>query len=161
MKLHLVGMAVVSLWTCAAQAAPIDAFSWLAGCWAGERAAMGPADAPRRFEEHWMAPRGGVMLGMSRTTRGEAFAEHEFMRIQQDGPALVFHAQPRGAAPTAFRAARVDADGATFENAAHDFPQRVIYRRASDGSLAARIEGELQGKPRAVDFPMRRIVCPG
>lgn len=144
-----------------ARAAAIDTFGWLAGCWAGERTGMGAGDAPRRFEEHWMAPRAGVMLGMSRTTRGETFADHEFMRIQQDGASLVFHAQPRGAAPTVFRAARIDGDGAVFENAAHDFPQRVIYRRAPDGSLAARIEGQMQGKPRSVDFPMQRIACPG
>ncbi|MET0208846.1 MAG: DUF6265 family protein [Burkholderiaceae bacterium] len=161
MNLRAASIAGVVALSSSVDAAPIDAFAWLAGCWAGERAAAREGEPPRRFEEHWMAPRAGVMSGMSRTTRGETLAEFEFMRIHDEAGTLVFLAQPRGAAPTPFKAVKLDADGATFENPAHDFPQRVIYRRAADGSLAARIEGELQGKPRGVDFQMRRVACPG
>ena len=45
---------------------------------------------------------------------------------------------------------------ATFENPAHDFPQRVVYERTSDDALLARIEGEQAGKAASVDFPMKR-----
>jgi hypothetical protein len=43
-----------------------------------------------------------------------------------------------------------------FENAAHDFPQRVIYRR--DGErLVARIEGRLRGEARGRDWVFERV----
>ncbi|MGH8854313.1 MAG: hypothetical protein ACREWI_08545 [Telluria sp.] len=44
-----------------------------------------------------------------------------------------------------------------FENPAHDFPQRIIYRRVGDTGLHARIEG----KGKGIDFPMRRTACGG
>jgi len=46
------------------------------------------------------------------------------------------------------------------ENWEHDFPQRIIYERDEDGSLAARIEGEVNGEFRMVPFPMKRKSCP-
>jgi hypothetical protein len=47
-----------------------------------------------------------------------------------------------------------------FENAAHDFPQRVLYRREAADRLVARIEGLRNGQPRGIDFPMQRMACP-
>jgi hypothetical protein len=44
------------------------------------------------------------------------------------------------------------------ENRAHDFPQRVIHRRDGE-TLVGRIEGAQNGKPRSVDYPMRRVPC--
>lgn len=96
-----------------AQATAVSPPAWLTGCW--ERRA-----GDRLVEEHWMAPRGGMMLGV--------------------GPL---------------------ADVVTFENLAHDFPQRVIYRRAGADSLIARVEGTRAGQPRGFDFPYRRVACAG
>jgi len=47
-----------------------------------------------------------------------------------------------------------------FENPAHDFPQRIIYRRRGTDSLLARIEGTVNGQTRAIDFPSARTRCP-
>jgi hypothetical protein len=44
---------------------------------------------------------------------------------------------------------------------AHDFPQRVIYRRAGADSLVARVEGTTPNGMRAVGFPYARVACPG
>ncbi len=135
----------------------LDALAWLAGCWAGER-----ADEPlQRFEEQWMAPRAGVMLGMGRMVRGGKLVEHEQMLIREEGGALVYTARPSGQASVSFRAASAHADGIVFENPLHDFPQRISYRLLGDGSLLARIEGERRGRTRAVEFPMKRVDCPG
>ena len=48
---------------------------------------------------------------------------------------------------------------ALFENTAHDFPQRIIYRRDADGSLLARIEGgaERRGKEYRRRNPTDRL----
>ena len=45
---------------------------------------------------------------------------------------------------------------AIFENPAHDFPQRVIYRRCG-AELCARIEGTLQGKARSFEWRYSRM----
>jgi uncharacterized protein DUF6265 len=134
------------------QASLIGKLGWLAGCW--ER-----TNGERLVEEHWMKPRGGTMLGMGRTVVGEKTSEFEHMQIREEAGQLVFTAKPSGQAEASFRSIEVTGTSVVFENQAHDFPQRVIYRRQEDGSLLARIEGEDSGKTKGVDFPMQRVTC--
>jgi hypothetical protein len=48
-----------------------------------------------------------------------------------------------------------------FENPAHDFPQRIAYRRLSADSIVARISAERDGKSRGMDIRMKRVSCGG
>jgi hypothetical protein len=135
----------------------IRSASFLAGCWRLERPGL-PAEA-RVVDEHWMGPAGGLMLGMSRTvTRGRA-TEHEFTRIEERDGRLVFVAQPSGQPQAEFVARQVEAGTLVFENPLHDFPQRIEYRSQGRDRLEARIEGTVQGKVRARDFPYVRVAC--
>ena len=129
-------------------ATSIDRLSWLAGCWSRER-------ANGMTEEHWMSPRGGTMLGMSRTVRDGRTVEFEFVQIRPSEGTLVYDARPSGQPAARFALKSMTDDTVVFENPSHDFPQRIIYRRTVDG-VAARIEGVASGAPRAVDFPFSR-----
>ena len=128
--------------------------AWMAGCW--ER-----RSGDRVVEEQWLAPRGGMMLGMGRTTRSDSVVEFEHTRIYARGDTLVFAAAPSGQAPAEFRTVAPVGHEVRFENAAHDFPQRVIYRRGRGDSLFARVEGMRNGQLRGVDFAYARASCPG
>ncbi|MGM9483102.1 DUF6265 family protein [Roseateles sp. NT4] len=137
-----------------AQAHPFAAVEWMAGCWAQAGREAGTV-------EQWMAPAGGLMLGMARTLKDGRVVEFEFMQIRADAEGrLSFIAQPQGRPPTEFALLRQGDAEAVFENATHDFPQRVIYRREAADRLMARIEGTLKGKERGIDFPMQRTACP-
>ncbi len=136
----------------AQEASSIGRLAWLAGCWESVR-------GERRIEEHWMRPRGGTMLGMSRTVIGDRTIEFEHMQIREQEGRLVFTAKPSGQQEASFDSLSLTASEVVFENAAHDFPQRVMYRRLADGSLQARIEGKRAGTLQGVDFPMRPAVC--
>lgn len=156
MTLHMrAAMLAALLFAGGAQAATLDQLRWLQGCW---RSAGGEAGS----QEQWMGPAGGSMLGSSRTIKGGKTVNFEFMQLRENEPGkLVFIAQPSGAAPTSFALLR-EADGElVFENAGHDFPQRVIYQRDGANGLRARIEGVIKGKPKGIDFPMQRISCDG
>jgi hypothetical protein len=133
--------------------APLDAFSWLAGCWAG-------GSGTRQVEEQWMQPRGGIMLGVGRTIVDGVAREHEFLLLRADGSDIFYVARPSGQQEASFKLIEMKDGAATFENPAHDFPQRIIYRRSADGSLVARIEGVRNGQPRGSDFPFKRVACP-
>ncbi len=110
----------------AAPAAKVEDFGWLAGQWTSE------AD-DRWTEESWTGPRGGVMLGHSRSGRGDMLREFEFIRIAPGANGtLAYIAQPQGGAPVSFTLVRHDAASATFENPAHDYPQRIHYARDGD-----------------------------
>lgn len=100
------------------------------------------------------------MLGMSRTVAKGQIVDYEFLQIRAQNGRLVYIAKPARQPEATFTATTASAREVIFENLAHDFPQRVIYRLQPDGNLAARIEGAEKGKARAVDFPMRRAACP-
>lgn len=137
-----------------AQGADPSAVSWMAGCWRQE--------APgRTVEEMWMAPRGDGMLGMSRTVAKGRIVDHEFLQIRVQDGRLVYIARPARQPEATFTAKSIGDREVIFENLAHDFPQRVIYRMQPDGNLAARIEGTDKGQTRGIDFPMTRAACPG
>lgn len=137
-----------------AQADPFAPVAWMAGCWAQTGREAGSV-------EQWTAPAGGLMLGMARIVKDGRAVEFEFMQLRADADGqLSFIAQPQGRPPTAFKLVHPSDAEARFENPAHDFPQRVIYRRTAPDQLVARIEGERNGKTRAIDFPMQRTACP-
>ena len=115
------------------QAAPpsgVADLAWMTGSWATTANA-------RWTDESWSVPRAGVMLGYSRSGRGESLREFEFLRIQagEDGVPVYF-AQPGGRPPVPFRLTWRDSASATFENPANDFPQRIRYRRRGDVMVA-------------------------
>ncbi len=136
-----------------AQAADAAALSWMSGCWTQE-------SPTRVVEEMWMPPRGDGMLGMSRTVTKGRIVDHEFLQIRVQDGRLVYIAKPARQQEATFTARSVDARGVVFENLAHDFPQRIIYRLRDDGGLGARVEGMEKGQLRGIDFTMRRAVCP-
>jgi hypothetical protein len=131
----------------------IEQLGWLSGCWTSASA------GERRVDEQWMKPLGGSMLGMSRTVVGSRTSEFEFLQIRQTDTGVVYIAKPSGQAEATFTLKSASATEAVFENPAHDFPQRVIYRLGSGGALQARIEGTRDGKTRGIDFPMKRGEC--
>ncbi|NRF67034.1 hypothetical protein HLB44_08580 [Aquincola sp. S2] len=136
-----------------ARAQGIEQLAWLAGCWSAEGGEPGSG-------EQWMAPAGGTMFGIGRTIQRGRTVEYEFVQIKSgaDGQ-LVYVATPSGQRETTFTLKSQSTHEVVFENSAHDFPQRVIYRLLPDGRLAARIEGLRQGVLRGIDFPMRRAAC--
>ena len=126
---------------------------WLAGCWEAR-------SGGQVVEEQWMRPRGGSLLGMSRTVAADSAAGHELMRIVERSGSLVFQAHPSGQAPAEFPAVEIGDRRVVFADPAHDFPQRIIYRRVGVDSLVARVEGERGGTVRGIDFRYVRVECP-
>jgi hypothetical protein len=138
------------------RARSVEQLAWMAGCWRLE-------SGGRIVEEQWMRPRGGTMLGMARTVRGDSTVSWESTRIYAerfgDGSRLVFAATPSGQPPAEFRATLATGDAVVFENPAHDFPRRVEYRRAGADGLHALIAGPMGGETRSIEFPYRRASC--
>lgn len=133
-----------------AAAQPVEApqpdLDWLAGYWLS-------CEDGVEVSETWSRRRGGIMLGSSITLGDDAFS-WEQTRIEAEADGLVFHALPRGQPAAAFRLVRAAANEAVFENPAHDFPQRVIYRRDGD-RLTGRIEGISGGSEQGLEWHYR------
>jgi hypothetical protein len=130
----------------------VQNLAWLSGCW--ER-----TQGKRYVEEHWTKAAGGSMLGLSRTLNDGRTTQFEFLRIHEEKGEIFYTAKPSGQPEASFKLVSLKEREAIFENPTHDFPQRIIYRRPTDNTLAARIEGTLNGQPRGVDFPYTKIKC--
>ncbi len=109
------------------QAAPLD---WMLGHWCTSIA------AGRQTCERWARDPNGGLQGASEVRRDGIARAAETMRVAESDGELVFHAEPRGQAPTDFRAIMVSADAIIFENRAHDYPQRVRYWREGAALMA-------------------------
>jgi Domain of unknown function (DUF6265) len=142
---------------CAEQVAAQDitALAWLAGCWANVQAEAGSG-------ETWQSLAGGTMLGVGRTVKNGKTLEYEFLRLHRDEQQrIVYTAIPSGQRETSFVASQVTEAMASFENPAHDFPQKIVYRREPPAGMVVSIEGERQGKRRVIEFRFSRMACPG
>lgn len=135
-----------------ALSAQTSALKWMAGCW--ERRTNNLV-----VTEQWSFPRAKMMFGAGQTTRGDSTIEYEHTRIFERDGKLVYSAQPSGQDPAEFVADSAGGYSVIFSNPAHDFPQRVIYRRLGADSLLGRIEGQRGGQIRGVDFSYRRVSC--
>lgn len=113
----------------------ITKIAWLAGNWRLEKSG-------RVIEEQWMAPAGGVMLGMGRTVSKGRVLEYEFTQIREGpGGELFYIAIPSGQKETAYKILSLADTAVVFENKEHDFPQTVGYELQADGSLLAYLDG--------------------
>lgn len=112
----------------------VERLAWLGGHWGLEEGELWT-------EEHWTAPRGGVMLGTNLSGRQTRATGFEYLRIEvePDG-SVVYRASPNGRPPVAFRLVVASGEEAVFENPEHDFPTRIVYRRQGD-ALTATISG--------------------
>ena len=130
----------------AEQSASVPAMpSWLAGGWV-----MGEPDG-KWFEEWWTPARAGVMLGAGRSGAGSSLEWWEQTRIEIADGKLRFCALPKGQAGACFAAVKSSATEIVFENAAHDYPQRVRYS-LDGGELHAEIALKDGSKPNRWRF---------
>jgi hypothetical protein len=152
----LIGLAAVAGFAFAAssgQAAPptLDDLAWLAGAWNESKNGV-------ETEEHWMTPKGNLMLGMNRTVRPGGKTLFESLRIGQVGEKVIYYASPGGRAPaTEFPLVKLEGKKAVFENPNHPFPRRIIYWLDTNGSLGARIEGTLQGREASHEWRWSKV----
>ena len=121
---------------------------FLAGCWLVEQRGM-------RTLEVWSGPMGALMLGHSQTERAGKTLSYEYLRIEPREGALVYIPTIRGR-ETIFTSVKATAQEAVFENLAHDFPQRIIYRPTADG-LEARIESA--DSKKGMNYSYKRVAC--
>ena len=135
------------------QAAPLAPLAFMSGCWRGSLGGGGT------IEEHYSTPTSNLIIGMTRFVRDGRTIDFEFSRIEARDSSIVLMPQPRGRPPTEFRLTSLDSASAVWENRAHDFPQRISYRRAGTDSLAASVAGPGPNGTRTMEWRMARVQC--
>jgi uncharacterized protein DUF6265 len=162
----------------AAAASPLDALSWLRGCWKG-------SVNRREFREQWSPPRGGMMVGISHTVvapkiRGtlnqkleavgkelnpatEKTQDFEYLRLEARADGVYYVDVPSGKKELAFKLTDVGEDRGhkvfTFTNTVDEFPQRIVYRHATEGWLYAQVMAKPGSHTNDVTYPMQHVDC--
>lgn len=141
---------IAAILAAAVVAAPTEPPAWLAGTW-------GQAKKNQTVTEMWLAPQDGAMAGVTLTTRpGGGAARAEYAKITREPAGLTYTAVVGTQPPVPFVAIPAEGGWLVFENKAHDFPQRVAYRRC-DADLCAAIEGVVKGKLERQEWRYSRI----
>lgn len=109
--------------------ADLAKLDWLVGTWRLQ-------DGETVTEEHWRPLQGNTMLGSSHTFRGERTLAFEFLRLTAARGQIGYVAMPGGKAPTTFLLQTLGDGVVEFENAEHDYPQRIRYERTAKGVTA-------------------------
>lgn len=124
---------------------------WMAGTWMTEEGASWT-------DEVWTDPRGGLMLGVSRTGFGPELSNWEIIRIEQrrDGT-MVYVAQPKGKDAVVFPMVLISDAAVEFANPSHDYPQRIRYWR--QGKLLVAEISLLDGS-RSMRWNYRQVIPP-
>lgn len=115
---------------------PLSAISFMTGCWTGA------SSNGATIEERYSETADNLMIGMTRYVRGSRIVDFEFTTVSRTDSSFVMTPHPKGVKSDPFPLKEVADGRAVWENLKHDFPQRIIYRSGTDGSLIARIEGK-------------------
>jgi hypothetical protein len=123
----------------------LDSFKWLAGNWQTK-------SGDTHFEEHWIAPAGGMMIGIGREVKGEQLEFFEYLRLESKADGIYYVAQPFGKTQTDFKLTTNTDSVSVFENPDHDFPNRIEYTRKPDGTLVVRGSGTENQREKSFQF---------
>lgn len=106
--------------------------------------------------ETWKAASDTEMIGTSVLVSEKAeLLFSEKMRIVSRGNELWYItavANQNAGNEVGFQFKTVNSGEIIFENTAHDFPQRIIYKQKTDRIMYARIEGDNEGLARQEEF---------
>ncbi len=133
--------------------ATLDAFSWLAGDWYGEKGGA-------RIEEHWSAPAGNAMMCMFRWIQGDQVRFYEFVTIEQEAEKVVLrikHFNPgligweEKEDSIAFTLVQLDGETAVFIKQNSPDAVWMVYQQVNNDTLIASFESEGEGAKPAED----------
>jgi hypothetical protein len=129
----------------------ISKLKFISGCWRAQ------VDKDVVVEENWSSPSENLYLATTRYLKKEHATGFEFTRIEVTDTGVVFSASSDGKPFDTYLMKTLVDEYVMFENPKKSFPQKIIYRMASDGVLIPRNEGE----GPSVEIRMQRVKCPG
>lgn len=133
----------------------LDKLLWLQGSW--EYNFEGG-----RTVEAWEKKAEGQLDGYSYTIMGGDTVSQENILIKEKDGKLYYVPtvmEQNDGQPIEFAMVTLSDSTAVFENKAHDFPQKIEYKKIGTDSLEAKISGPMQGSSENLEikFPMRKI----
>lgn len=129
----------------------ISKLKFMAGCWAAR------VDKDNDAEETWTMPSENLLLSTTKYLNKDFAPTYDFNRIEVTDSGVVMGILAKGKPEDVYLMKTLVDEYVMFENTKKPFPQRVIYRMASDGALIPRLEGD----GPSFEIRLHRVKCPG
>ncbi len=129
---------------------------FMSGCWA---APFGDKD--QAVEENWSSMSDNLLLATTRYLTKKEATSYEFTRIERSDSGIAYISIGADGNSNRYTLTQLSDEFAVWENRVQDFPQRIMYRLASDGALIARNDKIEEYDPRNVEVRLLSVECPG
>ena len=130
----------------------LEKMSWLVGSWEQKL-------PDGTLVETWEKQNDSTFIGGSYFVKGKDTIHSESVILTQKKEDLFYIPTVTGQnndEPITFKLTSDAENTFTFENPAHDYPQKVTYKKVNDTNLLASISGKQQGKESTESYPMKR-----
>jgi Domain of unknown function (DUF6265) len=130
----------------------IEKINWLVGHWENKM-------PEGTLTESWKKENDSTFSGDSYFINPKDTVHFESIRLTQKDEELIYTATVPGQnddEPVDFKLTSDSENVFTFENPAHDYPQKITYKKVDANNLTATISGKQQGKDSRESYPMKR-----
>jgi len=132
----------------------LDEVSWMLGDWQNEENGVMTTETWTKTDETHFS---GVSYAIELENGDTLF--FETMKLHHETTGLVYSPTVKdqnGGTAVDFLLISSNDSMVQFENPAHDFPQKIVYRSITPDSMVATISGDYDGVFLSEDFPMKR-----
>ncbi|MBZ0242514.1 MAG: DUF6265 family protein [Bacteroidales bacterium] len=105
--------------------------------------------------ESWEIDADSILLGSAFSVNGSDTLMIEKMQLIRQGDSLVYKVNVGSQKTVSFGLVKATKNSWIFENKAHDYPNRIIYKMINDSILHARTENSAGNK--VVEFHFKKI----
>ena len=120
--------------------------NWLAGTWQNQGGVHNAFESWEIEDEQAMIGRGYVIKD------GDTTISEMLQLEEKDGDIFYVATVAHNPGPVYFKLVKMSEQEFVFENAEHDFPNRIIYMRHGEDSVHVRIEGMGESGGKKIDF---------
>ena len=131
----------------------IDKASWLLGEWENK-------SDDGVLTENWEQSNDSLYKAVSYYVYNKDTLHSEQISLFQNGSEMIYSPVVKGentGKPVDFKLTKITATELVFENAANDYPKKIVYRKITEDSLQLSISGLLKGRPGSENYPFSRI----
>ncbi|MGL2966222.1 DUF6265 family protein [Flavobacterium sp. XGLA_31] len=130
----------------------IEKLSWLIGSWEQKM-------PEGLLAENWKKENDSTFTGNTYFINSKDTVHFESIQLVQKDDELIYSATVTGQnndKAVDFKLTSEVQNTFTFENPAHDYPQKIAYKKVNENNLIAMISGKQQGKESKESYPMQR-----
>ena len=130
----------------------LEKLNWLVGNWEQSL-------PDGTLKENWTKQNDSTFSGNNYFINAKDTVHFESIKLTQTAEELTYSATVIGQnndEPIGFKLISDSNNTYTFENSAHDYPQKITYKKVNDTNLVATISGKQQGKDSQESYSMKK-----